>query len=265
MSTRFDPSSTPVVDRQDELVVITLSQGEAQLLAATLWLATAGDADQLTWLDTIAERVSDAARAHGAEPFADLAVARPRETDVERRAPRAGEAAAVRAAEVVERAVEVAADQAKAAALAARRARAAATTTAASLVAATVRQQASAVQEHAEAEARLVAAAAARAASRVASAVLRGHEFEAKRTAVLVAEVTTEAAAATAERTALLAAATARDAAAAALQAAAAAADAALLVELEVQSTAEATQDVADAAATQLRGATRNSGELISC
>jgi signal transduction histidine kinase len=146
-------------------------------------------------------------------------------------------------------AVLVAAELAKSVALAAQRARAAATAKAASAMAETVRQQALAVQDHADRLAREVAAAAARAASRVASAVLPGQEVEAQRTAALVAQTTTEAAAATAVQTKLAAAAATGAAAAAAVEAAAAADDADELIAFEVHLAATVIQDNADAAA----------------
>jgi signal transduction histidine kinase len=149
-------------------------------------------------------------------------------------------------------AVLAAAGETAAAALAARRARAAATARAASVVAETVRQQALAVQEHANAAAREVAAAAARAASRVATAVLPGQEVEARRAAALVARVTADAAAATAAETMRAAAAAARAAAAAALDAAAAAEEAADLIALEVHAAARAVQEAADETAARL-------------
>ena len=68
-------------------------------------------------------------------------------------------ATAMEAATFAERAVLVAADTAKAAALDAQQVRAAATTTTASVMAETVRHQALAVQDRTDAEAREVAAA----------------------------------------------------------------------------------------------------------
>ena len=269
MSSRFDPSSNSLVARCDGEIVMTMSPRQAKVLAATIWLVDIGDADHITWLDSLAEMLSDAANGYGsiarsgANPFAALAEAVQQDTEAEFLAAKAVGAAAVQAAVIAEQAVFAAAERAEAAAFAAQQARTAATNKTAGLIAETVREQVLAVQEHANAEAREVAAAAARAASRVASAVLPGREVEARRAAVFVAQMTTEAAAATAEETALVAAAAARAAAGAALDAAAEAADAAMLVELEVHSAAKAIQDIADAAAQQVAAQTEKAVWLI--
>jgi hypothetical protein len=270
MSSRFDHSLTSAVDRRDGEIVMTMSPRQAKLLAASIWLVDIGDADHLTWLDTIAENLSDAANGYGsiarssANPIAALTEAVQRASDIEVQAAVLVEAAAAEAAVIAEQAVRAAAELAQAAALAAQQARVVATTKTASMMAETVRQQVLAVQDHANAEAREVAAAAARAASRVASAVIPGREVEARRAAVFVAQMTTEAAAATAEETALVAAGAARAAATAALDAAAEAADAAMLIELEVHSIAKAIQDTADAAAQQVAAETHKAIALIN-
>ncbi len=178
-------------------------------------------------------------------------------------AARSAEAAAVEAAGVAQRAVLVAAVRAKASALAAQRGRAAATSRAAGVVADTARRQALAVQDRADSEAAEVVAAATRAASRVASAVRPGQELEALEAAALVAQVTTDAAAATASRTALVAAATARATDAAALGAAAVAAEAERSVEREFDGTARAVQQAAAAAATQVAVKTHDAAGLV--
>ena len=263
MSIRFEQASAPAVTRDDGKIVMTMTPRQAKLLAASLWLAPLISAEQVSWLDTIAEMVSDAANLYGSiarsstSAPAALSEALERGSDDELEVATAVEAAAVQAAVIAAEAVLVAAERAKAAALAAQQARAAVTLKTASTMAETVRQQALAAQAHAETTAREAAAAAMMAATRVASAVLPGHEVEARRAAALVAQITNAAVAAAAEETALLAAAAARAAAAAAMEAAAEAADAAMLVELEVHSTARAVQDTAEVAATQLAAETR--------
>jgi signal transduction histidine kinase len=166
----------------------------------------------------------------------------PQGSTAERDAARCVEAAAVEAAVVAGQAVSMAADA----------------------MADTVRVQALADQDHADTAAREVAAAAARAADRVASAVLPGHEVEAREAAVAVAQVTLEAAAAAAVATALVAAASARAATAAAVDAAAAAADAAVLVELEVHGAATAIRNVAQAAAARVAAEKHSAVRLVS-
>jgi hypothetical protein len=270
MSTRLEHSPTSAVVRRDGDIVMTMSPRQAKLLAASIWLCDIGDADHLTWLDTVAEDLSDAANGYGsivrssANPIAALTEAVQRENDVEVQTATLVKAAADQAAMIAERAVLAAADLAQAAALAAQQARMTATAKTADVMAEAVRQQVLAAHDHANAEAREVAAAAARAASRVASAVVPGREAEARKAAVFVAQMTTDAAAATAEETALVAAAAARAAATAALDAAAEAADAAMLIELEVHSIAKAIQDTADAAAQQVAAETRKALALIN-
>lgn len=268
MSSHFDRSQLPDVTRRDGKIVLTLNPGQAKLLAATIWVADLGDAAHGAWFDTLAEMASDAANLYGSvarsstSPTAAFAEAL-QDDEFEREAARSVEAASTRAAALAEQAVLLAARTADAAAVAAQQACAAAATKAATMMADSVRLQALAVQDHANVEAREVAAAAATAAARVASAVLPGHEAEARRAAVHVAQIATETAASTAEETALVAATTARAAAAAALDAAAAAADAAMWIELEVRSTAKAVQDTATAAAVLVSVATSTAAGLL--
>lgn len=167
MSTRFDQSTAPSVASRYGKVVMTMSPVQAKLLAASIWLADLGDADHLALLDTRAEmwcgaaslRASSTRTSSSTSSTAAFEDALQRGSELEMEAVRSLKATAMEAATIAERAVLVAADTAKAAALGAQQVRAAATTTTASVMAETVRHQALAVQDRADAEAREVAAA----------------------------------------------------------------------------------------------------------